>query len=186
MLFYRLCKKSTACAKMLFDIECICKNMLRGEACEYNPLRTRNRKIRACKRAFGAARLPLPQYLYKRLFGLMGYGFCRFIFLRHDIVLLFHHNVCNAGNGVFGRSVNVHLAAAIGSKVYAGMLQNIEFIIHHGAFPSDKQQGFRVVEHTHLVGGQQLSSRVLIVGAVIAAMSRGLAVGVGINGGLAE
>ena len=66
------------------------------------------------------------------------------------------------------------------------MFEDIKLIIHHGILAADKQQRFAVVEHTHLIGCHQLAPCVLIVGGIVAAVSTALAVGVGINGCLAE
>ena len=58
------------------------------------------------------------------------------------------------------------------------MAHEIVFVIHHGAFPADKQDRFAVIQHPHFVGGEKLPTRLLVVDAETAVSSAAVAVGI--------
>ena len=61
------------------------------------------------------------------------------------------------------------------------MLHQVILGIQYGPFPTDKQKGILVVQHTDFIWLQQFSSALLEVGGVAAGFSLGLAVGVSVN-----
>ena len=61
------------------------------------------------------------------------------------------------------------------------MTEKIIFLIQHGPFAADEQNCSAVVQHPHLVGGQQFASRLLIVDAEAAVPSPAAPIGVNIQ-----
>ena len=49
------------------------------------------------------------------------------------------------------------------------MLQQIVFVVHHRAFPSDEQDALAVIQQAHLVRGHKVAPGLLVVDAVTAA-----------------
>ena len=66
------------------------------------------------------------------------------------------------------------------------MAHQVVLIVQHGALPTDEQNRLAVVQHPHLVGGEQFPARLLVVDAEAAASPTAVAVGVGIQRFLAH
>ena len=66
------------------------------------------------------------------------------------------------------------------------MLQQIIFQVKRGAFPTDKQDAFTVVQQPHLVRGHKVAPGLLVVDAVTAAAAFALVVAGGGNGFLSQ
>ena len=58
------------------------------------------------------------------------------------------------------------------------MAHEIVFVIHHGAFPADKQDRLAVIQHPYFVGGEKLPARLLVVDTETAVSSAAVAVGI--------
>ena len=69
---------------------------------------------------------------------------------------------------------------------YIGVLENVVFQVLHRAFAPNKKKRVAVVQHTHFIRGHKLPSGSLKVGGVASAAAFGLAVGVRVNGLLAQ
>ena len=87
---------------------------------------------------------------------------------------------------MFRPAVFIGRGAAVRGKRYIRVFQDVVLFVHNRQFTADKQKGAAVIQHTNLVRRHKLTPGNLIIRAVITVTPRRFAVGVGVNGGLAE
>ena len=88
--------------------------------------------------------------------------------------------------GVLRQGVIIGRGAAIFRELDVGVAHQVVLIVQHGALPTDEQNRLAVVQHPHLIGGEQFPARLLVVDAEAAASPTAVAVGVGIQRFLAH
>ena len=69
--------------------------------------------------------------------------------------------------------VDVGRTAAQGGLAGGGMLHEIVLLVHHGLCAPDEQDRIPIVQFAHLIRGQQLPPRHLVVGGVGTAAALG-------------
>lgn len=82
--------------------------------------------------------------------------------------------------------MNIGRPAAVHGVADGRVLGELVLQIHDRPGAADEQDGISVVQAAHLIRGEQLPAAHLEVGGVGAGAALGLAVGSGINGGLAQ
>lgn len=88
--------------------------------------------------------------------------------------------------GVLRLGVIIGRGAAIFRELDVGVAHQVVLIVQHGAFPTDEQNRLAVVQHPHLIGGEQFPARLLVVDTEASASPTAVAVGVGIQRFLAH
>lgn len=83
-------------------------------------------------------------------------------------------------------TVPVWFRPAVCGKFDIGMLEDVILEVPNGPLPADKKKRVLVIQHTHFIRHEQFSARELPVGGVAAAPPFGLAIGVRVNGLLAQ
>ena len=82
--------------------------------------------------------------------------------------------------------MNIGRPTAIYSVANGRMVGQLILQIHDGLGAPDEEDGVSVVQAPHLIRGEQLPAAHLEVGGVGARFTLGLAVGLGVDGGLAQ
>ena len=82
--------------------------------------------------------------------------------------------------------MNIGRTAFFWGVLHIGVVQQVIFFVHHRHLATDEQQRIAVVQHTHFRRIQQFPSGDLPIGGVVAAASGTFAVGVHIDGFLAQ
>ena len=82
--------------------------------------------------------------------------------------------------------VNIRRPAAVNGVADGGVFGQLVLQVHDWFGPPDEQDGIAVVQLPHLVWGQQFAATLLKIGGPGAGTALGLAVGFGVDGGLAE
>ena len=80
--------------------------------------------------------------------------------------------------GVLCLGVIIWHSAAVLGETDIWVAQEVVFVVQHGPFTPDKQNGLAVWEHTNLIGSEKLTAGLLVVYAEAAASAPAVSIGV--------